>query len=229
LLVSGTAEDIRTGKIVYREYHDITQQQHTVRYVDPANNLIASKEIYYKHGYTTPEYKLYDKRFDRYTGSQWQDGHFIIFKQEGSHARHQKTVKAAPDLVIDAGFDFFIRSQQDVLANGTVLPFTFAVADPLTTLDMKLEEVSKTETTIKLNDNQLSKNSYRFFLAHSRNRLIGWAIPDINLAYDATSHLLQVYQGPSNITDMNDKSQTVTIHYEYQYPAIAAEGEYKHE
>jgi len=223
LLVSGTAEDIKTGEIIYREYHDISQQQHTVRYVDPAENLIASKEIRYQHGYTTPEYTLHDKRFDRHTGSQWQDGHFIIFKQEGSHEKHQKKVQAAPDLVIDAGFDYFVRSQQDALAKGKVLPFTFAVADPLVTLDMKLEEVNKTETAIKLRDDQ-PNNDFRYFYAHSRNKLIGWAVPDIHLAYDARNNMLQMYQGPSNITDMQDKSQRVLIRYQYQFPTPASDG-----
>lgn len=222
LLVNGTAEDIKTGKVVYREYHDISQQKHTVSYFDLSDNLIASKEIHYVHGYNTPEYTLYDKRFDRHTGSQWQDGHFIIFKQEGTHAKHEKKLQSAADLVIDAGFDHFIRSKQDVLADGEVLPFTFAVADPLMTLDMKLEEVSRTETAIKLHNDDKNTNSYRFYLVQSRNRLIGWAIPDINLAYDDTNHFLQVYQGLSNITDKHDKSQTVIIRY--QYPNLAIEG-----
>ncbi|MBK8289433.1 MAG: hypothetical protein IPK95_13090 [Cellvibrionales bacterium] len=46
LLVTGTASSLETGNIVYREYHDITEQQHTVRYVDPDEKLIASKDIF---------------------------------------------------------------------------------------------------------------------------------------------------------------------------------------
>lgn len=217
LLVTGTAENLKTGKTAYREHHDITKQYHTVRYVDPNEKLIASKEISYRQGYNTPEYTLHDLRFDRRTGSLWQDGHFVVFRQEGTKKIQEIKVLPVPDLVIDAGFDHFIRSRQDVLAGGEILSFTFAVADPLLTLNMKLEEVSQVETAIRLHDEQ-GNNNYRYFRAHSSNFLFDWAIPDINLAYDNISHLLQIYQGPSNITDMNDKSQTVVIRYEYQFP-----------
>lgn len=222
LLVTGTASNLKSGEVVYREYHDISQQQHTVRYVNPADVLIASKTIYYSHGYNTPEYLLEDKRFGRRTGSKWQDGHFIIFRQENADKHHEKSIKPANDVVIDAGFDFFIRSHWDDLIDGKVLPFSFAIADPLAILDMKLTEVTAAKTAIKQHS-----DSYRYFLASSRNRLIGWALPDIHLAYSRDSHLLQVYQGPSNLTDNDDKSQTVTIRYEYQYPALAADKEYK--
>lgn len=217
-LVIGTASNLKTGEIVYREYHDITQQQHTVRYIDPAEKLIATKNISYHHGFNTPEYQQNDQRVNRQTGSKWQDDHFIIFRQEKSEKPHEKTIKPADDLVIDAGFDYHIRSHWEELIDGKILPFSFAVADPLMTLNMKLEEVSPAKTAIKQHSEQ-----YRYFLASSRNRLIGWAIPDINLAYDHDSHLLQVYQGPSNITDKNDKNQTVIIRYEYKQQ-LAADG-----
>lgn len=222
LLVTGTASSVKTGKTVYREYHDITPQQHTVHYVDPSEKLIASKEIHYSHGFNTPEYLLDDKRFGKRTGSKWQDDHFIVFRQEQSGDPHEKTVKPADNLVIDAGFDYFIRSHWNELIDGKTLPFSFAIADPPTVLEMKITEVSAAETAISQHS-----DLYRYFLVHSRNRLIGWAIPDINLAYNRDNHLLQVYQGPSNITDQNDTRQTVTIRYEYQYPALAADGEHK--
>ena len=220
LLVSGTAKDINTGEVVYREYHDITPQLHTVRYVDPDNALIATKEIHYAYGYTTPEYALYDKRFDRRTGSLWQDGLFIIFKQDGVSKKHEKVMKNTADLVIDAGFDYFIRAQRAELLDGKVLPFTFVVADPLMALNMQLASVSQLKTAIPDKSER-----YHYFLASSRNRFIGWVIPDINLAYDKDSYLLMVYQGPSNLTDKHDKSQTVLIHYEYQNMTSGIQGE----
>ena len=220
LLVTGTASSLETGNIVYREYHDITEQQHTVRYVSQDEKLIASKDIFYSHGFNTPEYELHDKRFERRTGSQWQDGHFIVFRTEKSEKPHQKKITPEKNTVIDAGFDHFIRENWNALVNGEVLPFSFVVADPLVILNMNIEEVDAEHTAIKQHSNQ-----YRYFFAHSRNRLIGWAIPDIHLAYDSNSHLLQLYQGPSNLTDQHDKSQNVLIRYEYQRPATANAGE----
>lgn len=222
LLVTGTASTLKTGKPAYREYHDITKIQHTVRYVDENDKTIASKTVQYLHGFNTPEYQLQDQRVDINTGSEWKDDHFIIFRQEKSEKRHEKMVKPADDLVIDAGFDHFIRNHWDELIAGKVLPFSFAIADPLTILNMQLTEVSAAKTAITQHSDR-----YRYFLANSRNKLIGWAIPEIHLAYDSESRLLQVYQGPSNITDQNDKAQTVNIRYEYQYPKLVSNGDKK--
>ncbi|HSC75408.1 MAG TPA: hypothetical protein VLB90_04130 [Pseudomonadales bacterium] len=216
-LVTGTASNLTTGEIVYREYHDITPQQHTVLYKNPAGKLIATKNISYNHGFNTPEYQQNDLRFDRHTGSKWQNNHFMMFSQEKSDRAYENTVKPADDLVIDAGFDYLIRSHWDELLKGKVLPFSFAVADPLMVLSMQVEAVSASETAIRQHRSQ-----YRYFLVSSRNHLIGWAMPDINLAYDRDSHLLQIYQGPSNITDQNDTNQTVVVRYEYQQALPAA-------
>lgn len=222
LLVTGTASNLKTGKPAYREYHDITKTQHTVRYVDDHEKTIASKTVQYLHGFNTPEYQLQDQRIGRNTGSQWKDDHFIIFRQEKTEKRHEKKVNPAADLVIDAGFDHFIRMHWEELIDGKILPFSFAIADPLTILNMQLTEVSAAKTAITQHSDR-----YRYFLANSRNKLIGWAIPEIHLAYDNESRLLQVYQGPSNITDQKDKPQNVNIRYEYQYPAPVSSGENK--
>ena len=211
LLVTGTASSLKTGKLAYLEYHDITTAQHTVRYMDEKGKLIAEKTIQYLHGYTTPEYRLQDQRINRNTGSEWQKDHFVIYRQDKSEKRHEKIIEPEKDIVIDAGFDHFIRGHWNELIDGKVLPFSFVIADPLTILNMKIKEVSAEKTAIKQHSDR-----YRYFLASSRNKLIGWAIPEINLAYDKETQLLQVYQGPSNITDKNDKTQTVVIDYKYQ-------------
>ena len=211
LLVTGTASNLKTGSVVYREYHNVSKEQHSVRYVDAANKLIASKFVHYQHGFNTPEYQLDDKRFNRRTGSKWENGHFVIFRQEKSGKSDRKIIKSDSNMVIDAGFDHFIRLHWDELIDGKVLPFSLAVADPLTILHMELTEMSAVQTAIKQRSDR-----YRYFLVHSSNNLIGWAIPEMHMAYDRDTKLIQIYQGPSNLTDQDDKTQTVVIRYEYR-------------
>lgn len=220
LLVTGVASHLKNGKVAYREYHDITKEQHTVRYVNEKEKPIGSKTIQYLQGFSTPEYQLQDHRVDRKTGSEWKKPHFIIFRQEGVEKRQEKKVDPFDDLVIDAGFDHFIRAHWEELIDGKVLPFSFAIADPLTLLNMQLTEVTSAKTAIKQHS-----ESYRYFLANSSNKLISWAMPAIHLAYDRETRLIKIYQGPSNITDQNDKTQAVTIRYEYQHSTLDRRGE----
>jgi hypothetical protein len=222
LRVTGEASHVGSGEPAYREIHEIGNTRHTVQYLDQDGHLLASKQLDYAQGYNTPLYELVDQRFNRRTGSRWQDGQFIVYRQQGQHTPQQHKLAPAADLVIDAGFDHFIREQWQRLLDGEAVPFSFAVADPLVTLDMAMRAVPAGESAIAE-----QRDDYRYFVASSRNRLIGWAIPDIHVAYDAEQKLLRSYQGLSNITDARDKRQTVLIRYTYDTMPQFAQGEKK--
>ncbi len=209
---------------MYREFHDISKSNHTVRYEDSNSNLIASKEINYDKGFISPLYKMHDYRHKRITGCEWENGHFRVFRQEENNELKQKILKPSNDMVIDAGFDYFIRSHWNELTHGKQLPFSFVVTDPLLVLNMKIDEVRKEESVIH------EKNTdFRYFFVRSRNQFIGWAIPDIHLAYSNKDQLLQIYQGPSNLTSNNDHSQSVVIRYEYPKKPNTLNGDVNHE
>ncbi len=224
LRVTGEASHVDSSEPAYREIHEIGTTRHSVQYLGQDGRLLASKQIHYAQGYNTPLYELVDQRFGRRTGSRWQDGQFLVFRQQDGHAPHQHTLAPAADLVIDAGFDHFIRQHWDRLLAGDTVPFAFAVADPLVTLDMAMRAVPAIESAIAE-----QRDDYRYFVASSRNRLIGWAIPDIHVAYDAQEKLLRRYQGLSNITDADDKRQTVLIRYTYDTMPQFAQGEKNNE
>lgn len=211
LRVTGTAINPDTRETVYQEFHDISHNQHTVRYEGKDGQVIATKALHYEQGYNTPLYQLNDLRFSRQTGSEWDKGIFVIFRQEAGTKRHEKRVTPSTDLVIDAGFDHFIRSHWQELVDGKVIPFSFLLADPLLSLNMQMQSVN-------MNDSAITEKhaDYHYFLASSRNHFIGWAIPDIHIAYDNNEQLLRLYHGPSNITDNDDDRQTVFIRYSYE-------------
>lgn len=220
LRVTGEACLLGSGKPAYREIHEIGTARHTVQYLGQGNRLIASKQLDYAQGFNTPLYRMHDLRFNRITGNEWLGDHFSIYRLESGESPKRKNVQPSADLVIDAGFDHFVREHWNRLANGESLPFSFVVADPLVTLHMRMQRVQPEQSAIPRRDPR-----YRYFHASSRNRLIGWAIPDIHLAYDSESRLLQAYLGPSNLTDEQDKSQQVLIEYRYDTAiTLPAEG-----
>lgn len=220
LRVTGIATHTGNRQPAYSEHHTITREQHSVRYLGTDDSLLASKNLHYTHGYNTPVYTLEDTRFVRQTGSLWQDGAFVVFQQEQTGKRHEDTFPPDNKLVIDAGFDHFIRSQWDALVAGEVLPFTFVVADPLVALDMQLQQIPAADSPIVE-----KRDDYRYFVASSSHRLISWAVPEIHVAYDEKEKLLRMYQGLSNITDDNDKRQNVLIRYRYDFAPTIAPGE----
>jgi hypothetical protein len=213
LLVNGTARDLKTHEVAYYEYHSINRKHHTVRYTAADGQTIATKRIDYTHGYNTPLYNLYDLRHDLHTGNEWQGDHFSIYRYQTGNTPDRKKILPYNSIVIDAGFDHYVREHWQKLQSGEAVPFDFFVADPLIKLNMKLLAVQPFQSLIKK-----SNPRFCYFKAVSRNRLIGWAVPEIHLAYDCGQRLLQFYHGPSNITDKNNHSQQVIIHY--QYPSV---------
>lgn len=220
-LVIGEAIRLDTGEPAYREIHDISTHHHTVQYVGPDEHPLAHKTLGYPQGYSTPLYLLEDLRDGRRSGSEWQDGQFVLFRESATGKRQQAALSPAPDLVIDAGFDHFIRAHWERLLAGESLPFAFAIVDPLVTLDMSLRAVPAAESAIAE-----KRDDYRYFVARSRHRLISWAIPAIHLAYAADEKRLCIYQGPSNITDSQDKNPMVLIRYQYRTAPLLAQGDH---
>ena len=144
--VTGTAQHTDTGTIAYSEFHNICHDTHSVRYETASGSVIADKRIEYSHGSTTPLFQMQDHRFQRTTGNEWRDNHFIIYRQEKNRQRHEKKQPPSASLIIDAGFDHFIRTHWNDLVAGQSLPFDFIVSDPLITLHMTLEHVTPADS-----------------------------------------------------------------------------------
>lgn len=214
LRVAGIAtainKDGSLGQLLYREQHDITRQQHSVLYTDAQGRALARKQIDYPRGRTLPEFQLDDLIHQRRSGSEWHKGYFLIYQQNGDKKRTTKVIEPDAQTSIDAGFDNYIRQHWSELVAGKTLPIKLVVADPLVVLPMSIAEVSAAQTDIPQRSGR-----YRYFLVNGSNVLTRWALPTLQLAYDRDSHLLQVYQGPSNILGSKGKVQTVNIRYSY--------------
>lgn len=203
-------QDGSLGATLYREQHDVTPQQHTVIYTDTQGRVLARKQIRYQHGYSTPEFDLQDFMHHTRNGSEWHKGYFLIYQQDGYKQRTTKVIEPDAETAIDAGFDSYIRQHWAELVSGKTVPIKLVVAEPLVVLNLNITEVSAAHTGIP----QRSEH-YRYFLVNGSNALTRWVLPTLQLAYDRDSHLLQVYQGPSNILGNKGKVQDVNIQYSY--------------
>jgi len=215
--VYGEARDIHSNALLYTEEHRITTTAHKVTYQQGDGILMADKSIQYTQGYATPSFQLYDERFGRTSGSKWQDGEWVIWQEDKSSGRKEKTISPKKNLVIDAGFNHFVLEHFEALAQGKALEFTFAITDPPMEIPMTIQNkncsnalfsaAGKTVLCLKVVSHNIF---YRLF------------VPVIYLAYnhnpeDGLSHLLSLYQGPSNLPNHHDKAQTVRIHYRYEF------------
>jgi len=215
--VYGEARDIHSKALIYTEEHRINTTTHKVTYRQGDGALIADKNIQYAQGYATPSFQLYDHRFGRTSGSKWQEGEWVLWQQEKSGKRDEKTIRPKKNLVIDAGFNHFVLEHFEALEKGNALDFTFAITDPPMEIPMTIQK--------KNCNNAIFSDAGEMVICLkvvAHNPLMRLFVPVIYLAYihnpdGRTTHLLSLYQGPSNLTNNEDKAQNVRIHYRYEF------------
>lgn len=215
LIIHGEARSIEQRELIYTEDHLVTEGRHDVSYRFPDGSILADKNMDYEQGYQTPSFQLYDHRFSRQSGSKWQAGKWLLWQQEQSGDREEKTLEARSDLVIDAGFNYFVTDHFVELSAGKNLEFTFAITDPPMGIDMRIGAVDCADISFNNTD-----KPHLCLKAVSRNPLLRWFVPDIYLAYvkevQVPVPLLVLYQGPSNLPDNKDRAQKVRIEYRYE-------------
>jgi len=184
--VIGKAYDRASGQYLYSEYHSCSagELECSVDYRDSSGQLIASKELNYSTGLTQPALLMKDYRTGTNTsvGSQYREG-----------------------LVVDAGFDNFVRHQWDVLAAGDTVKFPFLVAGFEEPLNMRAY----------LNRSRSCGDEELCLEISLDSWLLGFLVEPIHLVYSRNNRTLLSYQGLSNIRGENSESLIVDIQYLY--------------
>lgn len=208
----GNAYDLNDGNsLLYREEHRLTlvngkPSSREVNYFSATNELIVTKKNSYLQNPAAPEFDLHDLRSDYREQANYQsDGSLILAVQESDKTRKQsKQFNTIPDnLIIDAGFDDFVRGHWSELETGKSINFSFASAARLDLIDFRL----------------LKKDSDKDQLVLSmrlKSRLLAWLLDPIELTYDQHTKQLIRYSGLSNIQDSNGNSYSADIRYQYK-------------
>lgn len=188
--VIGEAYADDDGTLRYREVHtcSVNGEECLVEYRYPGGDLFARKRVDYRKSMQSPSLHIEDLR----VGETLQiDGDFYS------------------DVVVDAGFDHYVRLRWDALAGGETVKFPFLVAGRSKPLDM----------LAKQGDDSVCPDTRMCLVITVDNWLLAAIVSPIRLEYDESSRRLLQFQGVSNIRDEQGKSQQVKI--DYRYPADA--------
>tara|TARA_B110000116_G_scaffold272075_1_gene295089 strand:+ start:8135 stop:8836 length:702 start_codon:yes stop_codon:yes gene_type:complete len=199
----GEAFDLNNQTLRYREYHYYSDDKlsHKVLYRDADDILLVEKNIDYRSGFTTPEYALLVGPEQHRASVQWQKNQLKLQDVEGAPV----TMEVSHPLVIDAGFDHYVRENWLRLTAGNTLEFYFPLVNRSTLAKLRIKQSScsyKTETNV-------------CFRLEVSNWLLRLLLDPIELGYSAESKLLLRYRGLSNIEDVQGRGMVVDIHYSY--------------
>jgi len=208
----GLAYDLNSGELRYRETHCVSADgdQRQVLYQDRADRLIARKMVDYTTGVTTPSFV----QDNLYSGESievgLEQGAVSMKIIEAGNSSANRTTRLQPDevlpVVIDAGFDGFVRAHWDALLAGASREFQFPFADRQSLVELRIQPLSCSYQT-------QTDQCFRLDLA---NWLLRVLVKPIELGYDAKSRRLTRYRGLSNIGDEQGNGLVVDIRYSYE-------------
>lgn len=182
----GSAYDKETGEFLYNELHRCftDEKQCLVEYRDPAGELLAAKEL-------------------DYFGRPYQPSLVVTDYRSGTELHLDGPADDA--LVVDAGFDNFIRSRWEILDSGGSVQFNFLVPGRNAPISMRAnrdmrEDCDPGELCI-----QVGLDSW----------LLARFVDPILLTYSTDDRLLLSYDGPGNLLSRDGFAPSVVIHYEH--------------
>ncbi len=193
------------GKAIYEEHHLVRfvgeqPAERLVTYRCPDGQAFARKQVDYGTPLFAPTFRLEDQRFGYVEGFAKGEA----FVQAGKAAAEEReAIDAGANLVVDAGFDEFVRQHWDELQAGKSVGLEFLVPSRLSAYKFKLRKI-RTETIF-------DEPASIFELAVSG--LLGWFADPLEAGYRDSDRRLMHFQGLTNIRQTLDSNIVAQIRF----------------
>ncbi len=209
----GQAFDLNSDELLYSETHcvDPSGDSRLVIYRDDNEALIARKRVDYRSGRTTPSFVQHNLYSNQMIKVDLDDAGLLTMKiVDADKGEPIKVKSTAPTdvlpVVIDAGFDEFVRAHWDELVDGGKKTFLFPFAARSSLVELRIRPAQCS----------YQSESDQCFKLELSNWLFRMLASPIELGYDADTRRLTRYRGISNIGDGSGGGQEVDIQYRYQ-------------
>jgi hypothetical protein len=209
------------GHLMYRETHwlfeDGGRPTRLVLYRCPNGAPFARKLLHVTDVPQAPDFELDDGRTGYREGVRQRPGggrEVFVRKRRGA-AEKSAPLDTTPPPVIDAGFDAYIRGHWDTLGRGGNDSAPFVLPGRLGTLTINVKRLDDAVVGGR------PARQYRLGLAS----WVGFALPHVDVAYDARSRDLLRFVGTANIhaSDGGGVRATIVFDPARERPATAAE------
>lgn len=214
--VVGNAYELDGSDLLYTETHcKINNRASEVFYQSSDGKLIAHKALDYQSGSYTPSFVQHNLQSNEKVQVSF-DEQSVLMSIKGANDKEQQDKHSITDIsskpvVIDAGFDQFVRRNWDELVAGKSMQFQFPLASRSTMISLQIAPSSCQYETETDQCFTLEASSWFFRMLSS----------PIELGYDAKLVRLNRFRGLSNINDENGNGLIVDI--KYRYPETVGE------
>lgn len=197
------------GTLLYEEHHLVRgeigrPEGRLVVYRCPDGAAFGRKQVDYGDPLFAPSFSMEDVRFGYAEGFQREGNAGSAFVKAGASAsRETEAIKAGKSLVVDAGFDEFVRAQWDALQKNEAVTLQFLVPSRLAAYKFKLSKVR--EETL------FGEPASVYQLALSG--LFGWFADEIEVSYRNSDRRLMGFEGLTNIRETLDSNIVAKISF----------------
>ena len=208
LTVIGDAYALGTEELLYQEFHYYSEDglDHRVVYVTPEKTKMAEKALDYRSGKSTPAVNHQAWVYPEKIQISWADDQLLLAYTDNQSEESVATLDANRPLVIDAGFDNYVRENWPSLLTGASLEFYFPAPTRMSLVNLMIKQ--KLCATDRQDDVCFSVNSSNWFI-----RLL---LDPIELSYNKDTQQLSRFRGLGNMLDKEGAGLKVDIRYRYQ-------------
>lgn len=210
---SGSAYNLKTGKLVYRELFaklDENKQVH-VSYARPEGIVFANKNLDYTTEIFQPGMTFSDNRDDEEVSAVFDSGRLLLTHKVKGDSQ-TKTLYETSKLVIDAGIDAFIQQQWAKLLAGKKVDVELVNARHLGIEKLIIKQMDASESPLAYKGAQ---PSWKYFRIDPPSKLSTLFAEPMYYAYESEGLFLMRYQGRANID--SDKGEMWDVRIEYEY------------
>jgi hypothetical protein len=205
---SGTATARHSNEFLYGEQHLLMYRdgrllERMVLYTCGDGSAFARKSVNYVEP-MAPDFELEDAANGMREGVRTSSSlRTVFFRGVRVELERSGSVREVPGLVIDAGFDEFIRANWPSLMTGKPLNLNFLVPSRLEEMSFEAQRVRSDEL------DGVAVEVFRLKLSG----LLGRLLPGIDVFYGSQSHVLMRYEGLSDLRDSLGENFQTTISF----------------
>jgi len=120
-----------------------------------------------------------------------------------------KTFFVPQPIVIDGGFNNYVKQNWEQLLKGNIITFNFVSPSKMDYFTMRISK--KAEITLE---------NKKATLVHLEidNMILRWLIQPIKIVYDNQTRRIIKYEGIANLSDRDGKNETVNLFFPAQGP-----------
>lgn len=191
----GDAVGIDHGRPLYTEHHllrhdDGVERARIVLYRCPDGRAFGRKTLDYGTTPAVPAFRMEDAHVGYVEGARREgDGIVSFFGFAADGAPTETPMDASPTLVVDAGFDAFIRLHWDALQAGDTVAMQFLVPSRNKAYTFKLAKTGE----------QVLQGAPASTFRLSLGGLLGWFASDIDVAYRSDDRRLMRFEGLTSV------------------------------